>query len=124
MLHRNHWLFAVLLLPLLVVFSSSSSSSSSSGAGTASPTQQWFGSNFSAPFVEGHLFDHRRVLKAGAVELVDEEEGPPKHVCQAYTIVSWPHGPRTATEYQITPSCMGGAPVACAARPRAPPARS
>ena len=110
MARRHHLLLIALVLPLLLLFSDSGA------RGFTSETQ--FGS--SALTFEGQPLDHRDAFAGGASELADEE-GPPKKAYRASAIVFWPHDDLSATGHEMAPRYVGGAPVACAARPRAPP---
>jgi hypothetical protein len=111
MLRRHHWRFIALLLPLLFLCSGSGAS------GFTSQPQV----NSSALFFEGQPLDHRHGIATGASELADEE-GPPKKAYRANTTVLWPRDSLSTTGHEMAPSYVCGAPVACAARPRAPPA--
>lgn len=114
MSHRRYWLFAaLLLLPLLFAFSGS-------GGACALTAEPQLGS--SVRYLKGQPLDHRYVISVDAVELADEEDGPPKKAHRTHTTLSWPRDKRSPTGHETAPSHLGGAPVACAAQPRAPPA--
>jgi hypothetical protein len=116
MLNRRHWLFAaLLLLPLLLLlaFSGSGDACNLTGDRQLGPGVQQ---------VKGQPLNHRYAISAGAIELADEEDGPPKKASRAHRIVLWPRGERSATWREGAPCHVGGAPVPCAAQPRAPPA--
>jgi hypothetical protein len=115
--HRRHWLSAalLLLLPLLLALGGSSDACSLTA-------ERQLGSGVQQ--VKDQPFDHRCAISVGAIELADEEEGPPKKAYRAHTIVLWPRDERSATWRRGAPCHIGGAPVACAAQPRAPPALS
>jgi len=116
MLHRRHWLFAaLLLLPLLLALGGSGDACSLTG-------EPQLGSGVQQ--VKGQPFDHRYAISVGVTELADEEEGPPKKAYRAQTIVFWPRNERSATWREGAPCRIGGALLACAAQPRAPPALS
>lgn len=110
--NRRHWLLALLLLPLLLAFSGS-------GDACGLTSERQLGSGVQQ--AKGQPFDYRYAISVGAIELADEEDGPPKKTSRAHTIVLWPRGERSATWREGAPGHIGGAPVACAARPRAPP---
>jgi hypothetical protein len=114
--YRRHWLLAaLLLLPLLIV-------SSGSGDARALTGEHRLGSG--GQQVLEQPIERRRAIIVGAIEPADEEEGPPKTLCRAYTTVCWPRAEPSVFGHDDAPSPLGGAPVACTAQPRAPPARS
>jgi hypothetical protein len=116
MLHRRHWLFAaLLLLPLLLALGGSSDACSLTA-------ERQLGSGVQQ--VKDQPLDHRYAIAVGAIELADEEDDPPKKAGRAQSIVFWPRDERSATWREGAPCRIGGAPLACAAQPRAPPAFS
>jgi len=114
--YRRHWLLAaLLLLPLLIASSGSGDTRALAGEPRLSSGVQQ---------VLEQPIDRGDAVVVGAIEPADEEEGPPKTLRRAYTVVCWPRVELSVFGHDDAPSPLGGAPVACASQPRAPPARS